>query len=202
MVLPSLAKQFAHSDPQAGLAWADSLAEGEERSLYLGKLLGHWSTLDLPAAVEVIQRLDNPNIAQHALEQMAPEYAKVNPREAAEWASSQNDEALGGVMKQWAKSDPDEATAWLEAQGAAIDQNAAAAALSKGLYGADPGGAADWALSISEPALADERLNSIATKWLAQDSKALQSWLNQQSSDVHSHILELNKHLTPFVTKP
>ncbi len=202
-MLPDLAKQYARLNPEDGLAWGANLTEMQERTTYLGELIAEWAQKDLPAAVGAIEELDDPGVVAQALPDLASEYAKDHPGEAADWIlefeGHQATDATRQVMRLWGATDPDEAEGWLETHGHEIDRDAAVVGLSRGLINRFPQRAANLVLTMSDVEARDDRLEAIVSQWVSKDSRTLGRWLEEQDASLREKLLASDPNLTIYL---
>jgi hypothetical protein len=183
--IPALATNWAKQDPQAAMAWAQSLSPdfGSLRNSAIANAFNAWATADPAASGSYIQQnlAGDPAFGKLAA-QVVDSWGNTDPQAALRWAQqlpagTAQGNAINEAITQLAKVDPQ--TAWQDASqlsgsGAvsaqvnvlsawAAQQPAQAAAALQGL---PPGGTANTATA------------NVAKSWLAQDPQAASQWID------------------------
>jgi hypothetical protein len=134
------ANTFAANDPQAAIAYIQTLPEGTAKQFAQTMAAAKWAYLDPAAAAAWVSSLP-------AEEQGA---------------------AAVSVVAMWATQDPQAAVTWLNTlQGDARDS--ALSAYSANLAPRDPGTALGWAQSIVNPEIRTAHVDELVRQWLDRD---------------------------------
>ena len=168
----------------------------------MSEFVGALSKTDLAAAVKIVDEFDVPELVSRSLPELAVEFAKQDPQQAADWVMTTGGpaqaEAMRSVLARWSSTNDEEAEAWVVDHGTAVDRDTMAAGLSEGLLGEEPDRATDWALTIADQELREERLKSILIHRVNEDSHSLARWLNTQSEDVQAQLRALDDRVAVF----
>jgi hypothetical protein len=89
------------------------------------------------------------------------------------------------AMHTWVSDDSYTASAWVAALPPGAGRDRAASALAHSAVSTDPAGAANWALSVSDPRRQLPALQFCFTSWLETDRLSALHWLRQLSAPAH-----------------
>ncbi|MCF3652467.1 hypothetical protein [Synoicihabitans lomoniglobus] len=117
-VLSSLARVWAGADPQAALAWVQTLPTQEQGSL-ISTVLGRWARRDPQAAAAATLHPALAAYSDQSLRSVITSWANVDPDSALTWLVAQpvehrRGEIMGGVLGQLFELTPDAAIRFLE----------------------------------------------------------------------------------------
>jgi hypothetical protein len=109
---------WAEQSSDAARAWADALPAGETRDAVQMQLARAYTKAGKPGeAVQVLAALGSA-ADQKAVSTMSAEWARRDPKAAAEWATGQSpgpvqSSALAGIVRTWANDDKGAVEEWL-----------------------------------------------------------------------------------------
>ena len=96
-IINEIAKTWVRNDPDAALAWAESL-EGDERGRAVGEALGAWAQTQPAAAAAYLTRLDGDEMTDAYVPKIAGNWAAASPRRGRQHGSPPNPRARGRTM--------------------------------------------------------------------------------------------------------
>jgi hypothetical protein len=175
----TVAQNWAATDPQAALAWAqDHTAGSSGLSAINGALNGWWQKDHEAAEAYAVAQINTPE-GRQLINSIASQIANEDRTKAQAWISRlPNDEvrhqAETILASQWAFSDPEAASAWAvtlpteERQGA-LDSTIAMWARS------DPAAAGEWMENLSG-AIRDQAVSSYSMNIAENDPAAAAAW--------------------------
>jgi hypothetical protein len=117
--LQSLFSTWAGRDSTAALAAAKNLPEGQLRNTALSQMAQSLIEIDITAALAAVGELPPGQPRQNASQNIAYQWARSDPKAAANWMLANSSQAepwsLQQVMWQWTRNDPDGALQWATA---------------------------------------------------------------------------------------
>lgn len=143
------ANHLAANDPQAALAYIQTLPEGTAKQFAQTMAATRWAYLDPAAAAAWVSSLP-----------------------------AEDQGAAAGVIAMWAPQDPQAAGDWMNTlQGDARDS--AISAYSANLAPRDPGTALGWAQSIANPEIRTATVEALVQQWRERDPTRATDWINR-----------------------
>jgi hypothetical protein len=172
----SVSGSWGNSNPQAALAWAQSLPAGEVQNNAMGMLVLPLMKTDPQTAWNYANQLPSAHpAAVQAL--LIGIWANTQPSQAAVALQSMSpggdlDQATGKVAQSWLQQDPNAASQWVDTlpQGAAKD--AAINQMITSVGANDPAAAFNWAVTLSDPIAKNAQVVNLATQWAKQNPTA------------------------------
>jgi hypothetical protein len=100
-------------------------------------------------------------------------------------------QAMTQLINIWAGSNADQASQWLKTLPQTHARDFAVGAFSDTIASSSPGAAFQWAQTISDEAMRDNQLQSVARIWLAQDPAAAQQQIAKSnlSQEIKNQLL-------------
>ncbi len=185
-VIASLAGTWGKANPQAALAWAQTLpdADATSRSAALSSIVASWSKSDPAAALAFVQNSPDPTAYLAAAPTLAQVMAQTDPQAALAWANSlpagaAKDQALSNVLVHLAQGG-NFTDAWNTASGlpAGPGRDLAMSNVIAALSSSDPAKAASLLGQMDLGGANLTAVQTIATAWIQQDAQAATQWIN------------------------
>ena len=177
----TVAEQWARQDPDAALAWATGLPDGQRR----GALSGIMSNLlesDPRRAVSVAMAME-PGDRSSLLGQIAGAWAAQSPGEAVAWINTLEEGEREGTLREalgsWATSAPSEAAAYLD-QLPEPERQAYVSNIARTWAQQDPAEAASWLGNQPESQGKSDAMGHVMWNWTTSDPESAATWLGQQ----------------------
>lgn len=174
-----LISRWVQSDPDAALQFAAS-NHGYE---YVAEdVFAQAAATDLKSALERAKSLPSPDLRYQALRGVLSFMADTNPAGALQLSQTlgdfPNNEPLSSVIyRQWAASDPQAAA--LQARQENVDGwRSPVGQVVRTWAGQDPAAAANWSLSLSDPAEQSRSISQVMRQWSRTDPTAAANWIN------------------------
>jgi hypothetical protein len=174
-----IASEWAKLDPDAAMAWANSLGNAQDKSGALSSVVREIATKDPSKAATIAAGLTGDDQTQ-AYQQIAAQWGTSDFAAAKAWinslpAAAQGD-AMASALASYAANDPVKAAAEVgsltgDAKNQAVDQIAQAWART------DPAKAAEWVASEDGDRNA---IRGVMMNWVNQDSAAALSFIQKQ----------------------
>ncbi|MEO5715840.1 MAG: hypothetical protein ABIT37_20340 [Luteolibacter sp.] len=110
---------LVRTDPQAALAYLDTLSPGGSRLQAMADIFVPWGECDPKAALKLLAENFPADEKGSATDWVITGWSRNQPAEAAAWVGAVQDEALrarlvADVARNWKSKSPTEATAWVE----------------------------------------------------------------------------------------
>lgn len=173
-----VAAQWANTDVNRAVSWAQSLPEGPAKVLALSQVSYKWTETNPRTAAAYAAQEDNPQL----LGNVAGKWAESDPQAAAGWVSGlpggegQN-RAIASMTAIWAGKDPVAAATYtashLEGD---VQEKATIAVVSAWAY-TDPLRAAQWAGKFPEGSMRDQAMEQLVNTWAGSDTAEAALWL-------------------------
>jgi len=144
-----LAARWIANDPDAAIAWIQSMPDGPARVKAEVQGAYHWTGIDPAAAAAYSQERDNPKLR----EVIAAKWSESDPAAALGWLSSLPPEkagttAMARAAAVWAQGDPAAAAAFAGALKDAAAREAVSVAVVSGWAMTDVAAAGKWLASL------------------------------------------------------
>ncbi|WP_353567914.1 hypothetical protein [Haloferula sargassicola] len=176
-----VAREWAKLDPDAAMAWANSL-EGDDKGSAMISIVGEVAATDPAKAATMAATLTGDD-QMRAYGEIAQKWAAEDFSAAESWiqtlSGEAKDRAMSEAVQVLARTDPDAAAAKLASisEGGARDR--AVAILAGEMAQEDPAAAASW-LGNQQTGDYGDAMRRIMTNWTAQDSAGALSFIEAQ----------------------
>jgi hypothetical protein len=179
--LENVSRQWARSDAEAALSWAESLPDAASRDAVLPNILSVIGETDLRQATQMFSRL-SPTAQESAVGTIASRWADEDPQAASRWAATLpegrvRERAVNDVIGRWAEIDPYNAASWLSTLSQGSSRDSAVAIYAGRIASSDPQTAVEWAETIGNEKARNSQIESIVRSWLDTDASAAKMWL-------------------------
>jgi len=181
----SIAFNWGRQDPQAAIAWAQSLPADNvaERNFAITNVFNAWVSTDPTAVAAYIQQnlSTDPSFGKLAV-QVVDSWGNSDPQAALTWAQqlpagAAQGNAITAAITQLAKVDPQ--TAWQDAgQLSGGGAESAQVNVLSAWAAQQPAQAAAALQSLPSGGTANTATANVAKSWLAQDPNAASQWIN------------------------
>jgi hypothetical protein len=182
MLARTIAEEWARQDPDAALAWAAGLSDGEQRSGAYAGIIGNLLERNPERAAAIALALD-PADRPKLLGDIAETWARQAPEEAVAWANSLNAteraEALSNALGGWAAAAPAEAAAYVDGL-PAEERGDHVGRLGRTWAQEAPAEAAAWLGTQEESAGRADAMGHVMWNWTNADPEAAADWLGEQ----------------------
>jgi hypothetical protein len=178
-VLQQLTASWARRDPDRFFDWFQGHSGSLDQPL-VASIASAYAASDIQSALAMIDRLPQ-NMKSTWVEQLAGPYAARDPQAALTWIQQFQGQpfyeaAHSQAIVQLANSDPDLAATMLNDLSPAL-RSATAPRIAQTLSARDPEAAADWAYSLTEPAVAADAVSNVVAGWIRRDLQSARSWV-------------------------
>lgn len=184
----ALSTLFANVAPEAAGQLTRELADAPQDSLpprSRADLLAHaivkWSEAEPPAAAEFLTQHPEASIGiqgvPFAANQVAANWAAVDPVAAMSWARAQSDasSAVQGALGGWWEKDPEAAAAYAKQHVDSFEDQKLAGIVSSRMAVQDPQRAAEWVSQLPPEARQSAEMG-VAFAWALHDPRAASNW--------------------------
>lgn len=198
-----LARAYLRDDPDALLAWADSVAvdanDGYKATAFLkaANALAHQYPLRARDWVE--GQIEN-DYARRVAPVVVRHWAQRDAKAALDWSveltdREDRDRAVGNAFRQWVNDEPKTAKDWLRANTPNPNLDAAVRVVVQQTTPKSMERAIEWAERTSDPEKREKSLTDLALRWRRQDQEAADAWLAQAdlSDEARKKITEAPK---------
>lgn len=176
-----IAAEWAKLNPDAALAWANSL-EGRDKSGALNSVISEMASKDPTKAAQVAATLEGDDQAR-AYGEIAGKWASTDFAAAEAWIQSlpaeSRDRAMSQAIESLAATDPQGAAAKVASIPVGRDRDRAIEDVAESWARKDPAGAAAWVMQ-QETEDPDDAIRGVISSWTAQDSGAALAFIQQQ----------------------
>jgi hypothetical protein len=176
-----IAAEWAKLDPDAALAWANTLTGGNKDSA-LNSIIAEMAGKDPMKAAQVAATLDADNQAR-AYGEIASRWARTDFAAAESWIqglpAEARDRAMSEALEVLAGTDPEGAAGKLASMAAGRDRDRAVENIAEGWARKDPAAAAAW-VSQQQTDDMDDAMRPVIAAWAGRDSAAALSWIQSQ----------------------
>ena len=178
----SITKEWVRQDPDAALAWAQTVPENQRSGAYTG-VLGSLAATDPERASKLAMQLPDDDARREILGQIARSWSEISPAEAVEWASTLDgrgrSRAMGEALGEWAQKSPPEAAAFVDSLPEAGEGQYLQRVASSWAEHA-PADAAQWLESHQESEGKADAMGWVMWHWTNSDPQAASTWLIDQ----------------------
>jgi len=182
--------EWANTDPRAAFAWSVHNLSGQRMASSMAAALSGWAKSDPSAAVAAIDGLA-PGMRAKLLPEMLSAWGGSDPKAALAFTNDlpEIDRRRGaaGVINGWAFTDP---LAAAQALGTVPPEGMESAydTVSWRLADKDPGGAAQWALSIQNAGMRNRAASRVTQSWGEKDAAGASEFLTTlEPGDLRDH---------------
>ncbi|WP_193213995.1 hypothetical protein [Luteolibacter marinus] len=176
-----IAAEWAKLDPDAALAWANTL-DGRDKSSALNSVISEIASSDPSKAAQVAATMSGDDQVR-AYGEIASKWASSDFSAAEAWIQSlpadARDRAMSEALQSLAATDPEGAAAKLANIPAGNDRDRALSDIAGAWARTDPASAAAW-VAQQNPEDPDDAVRSVVSTWANQDSAATLNWINSQ----------------------
>jgi len=180
-----LARAYLREDPDALLAWADSVAvdanDGFKATAFLkaANALGHRDPLRARDWVE--GQLEN-DYARRVAPVVVRHWSQRDAKAALDWSrelanQEDRDRSVANAFREWLKDEPKEAKDWLRANTPALDLDSALRVVVQQTSPKSMERAMEWAERTADPEKREQSVTELALRWRRQDQEAADAWL-------------------------
>jgi len=181
----TIASEWVRQDPDAALAWANSLPKNQRQ----GALGGALETIAASNPVEAAQRLlelDPGEEREKAAGNIANLWAKRAPQEAMEWAMTLEGEdresAMSRALGGWASLEPEQAASFLNEIPAEERTDSQVREVGRRWASQEPSKAAEWLTNQPESRGRTEAVGYALWHWTNEDPGGAADWILEQPS--------------------
>ncbi len=170
--------------PQDVVNWSAELPEGPLRNLALSRTVEQWARYDPETAKEWLEKEANPENQLAGRIELGESWAQVDPQAAVDWFKNlpddeQNPHIMNRIFKKWMQFEPENAATWLSQQTPGPQLDTSIQQYIKYVTPADPAIAMEWTASLSNPAVRQREMKTVATNWVRRDPAAALEFLEQ-----------------------
>jgi hypothetical protein len=185
-LLKVVAGKWAESDPQSAAQWAVGLPDGLGRDSAISSLATIWAQKNPKAAADYATRLPAGSAQNQATLAVVSAWAFTAPSQTAQWVGEfpegpLREQALSQLMSAWAPRGSNDASQWLQNLPQTHSRDVAVSIYSSVISASSPEAAFKWADSISDDAMRNHQLQTIAHAWLEKDPAAAQDSILRSS---------------------
>lgn len=181
----TIASEWVRQDPDAALAWANSLPKNQRQ----GALGGALETIAASNPVEAAQRLlelDPGEEREKAAGNIANLWAKRAPQEAMEWAMTLEGEdresAMSRALGGWASTEPAEAAAFINDIPAEERTDSQVREVGRRWASQEPSKAAEWLTNQPDSRGRTDAVGYALWHWTNEDPGGAADWILEQPS--------------------
>ena len=185
MLAGTIATEWVRQDPDAALAWANSLPENQRQGA-LGGALETIAASDPNEAARRLLQLDAGEARQKAAGNIANLWAKRAPQEAMEWAMTlegdDRESAMSRALGGWASTEPAEAAAFINDIPAEERTDGQIREVGRKWSEQEPSKAAEWLVSQPDTKGRTDAVGHAVWHWTNEDPAGAADWLLEQPS--------------------
>ena len=185
MLAGTIATEWVRQDPDAALAWANSLPENQRQGA-LGGALETIAASDPNEAARRLLQLDAGEARQKAAGNIANLWAKRAPQEAMEWAMTlegdDRESAMSRALGGWASTEPAEAAAFINDIPAEERTDGQIREVGRRWSEQEPSKAAEWLVSQPDTKGRTDAVGHAVWHWTNEDPAGAADWLLEQPS--------------------
>lgn len=178
----TIAAEWAKLDPQAALAWANTLTNERDKSGALSSVVREIAAKDPSKAAEVAATLTGDDQTR-AYREIAGQWGSSDFAAAKAWINGlpaeARDQAMAAALSSFASTDPAKAAGEVSSLAAGRDRDRAVESVAEAWARTDPASAAAWVLQQQTEDSAGAMRNVMAN-WVGQDSAAALAFIQQQ----------------------
>ena len=176
---------WASKNPEAAIAWLDTMAEGEEKERFRGSLVGGLADRDIGLATSyaLARGAAGDKEADEYIETITGEQLRRNgPAASVLWGESLpegplKDEALEDIADAYVQRDPAAAAAWAEKYATAATGGGIIEEVGGEWAQRDPKAAVTWLNSLADGPAKSEGTFSALREWTRHDPTAASEYL-------------------------
>lgn len=176
-----IAGEWAKVDPEAALAWANTLT-GNNKSGAINSIVSEMAATDPMKAAQVAASLAGDDQAR-AYGEIASKWAGTDFAAAEAWIqglpAEARDRAMSEALETLSHTDPEGAAGKLASMAAGRDRDRAVENIAEGWARKDPAAAAAW-VSQQQTDDMDDAMRPVIAAWAGRDSAAALSWIQAQ----------------------
>ncbi|MFT4637460.1 MAG: hypothetical protein ACI8T1_000769 [Verrucomicrobiales bacterium] len=167
--------------PSQAAKWAETLPEGNARSIAMSRVAERYSRHDVQGAAAWAETHANQPENGGVIGAVGHQWATKDPNAAVEWVSNLPDSqgkhvGMHRTLHEWADNDPAAASEYLATMPDSGVKNAAIGGFSRRLAQEDPQAAITWAGTISSEEQRHQTMISVGQAWLRKDGNAAREW--------------------------
>ena len=183
MLAGTIATEWVRRDPDAALAWANSLPENQRHGA-LGGALETIAASDPNEAARRLLELDAGDAREKAAGSIANLWAKRAPQEAREWAMTlegdDRESAMSRALGGWASTEPAEAAAFINDIPAEERTDSQIREVGRRWSEQEPSQAAEWLVNQPDTKGRTDAIGHAVWHWTNDDPAGAADWLLQQ----------------------
>lgn len=173
--------------PQDVVNWSAELPEGPLRNLALSRTVEQWARYDPETAKAWLEKEADPQNRLAGRIELGESWAQVDPQAAVDWfqdlpQDEQNPHIMRRIFGKWMQFEPENAATWLSRQTPSPELDSSIQQYIKYVTPADHQIAMDWTASLSNPAIRQREMRTIADSWVRRDPAAALDFL--ETSDI------------------
>ena len=179
----TIASEWVRQDPDAALAWANSLPKNQRQ----GALGGALETIAASDPVEAAKRLldlDSGEAREKAAGNIANLWAKRAPQEAMEWAMTlegdDRESAMSRALGGWASVEPEEAASFINEIPAEERTDSQVREVGRRWASQEPSKAAQWLTDQPESRGRTDAVGYAMWHWTNEDPGGAADWILEQ----------------------
>jgi hypothetical protein len=174
----TIAAEWAKLDPEAALAWANTLS-GRDKGAALNAVIGEMASKDPNKAVAVAATLSGDEQSR-AYSEIAQKWGLKDFAAAEAWINSLpagvRDRAMASALESFASTDPVAAAAKVASMPAGEDRDDAIEDVAGPWARKDPAAAAAWVAQQQTEDI-DDAIRPVMSSWANTDPAAAQTWI-------------------------
>jgi len=180
----SIAGEWARQDPNAALAWANTL-QGRDKNQALSAVVREVANTDPAKAAGLAATLDG-DARGDAYRTIAGQWGSTNFSEAEVWIrslpSDQQDAAMASALAGLSRENPQLAAQKVATMPAGDSRNEAVATLASNWGRQDPAAAVSWLMQQDSDEAKSRAMRDVIPTWTAQNDAAAYAFVNSQPS--------------------
>lgn len=180
----TIASEWARQDPEAALAWAETL-EGNDRSAAGQGIFSNLAVTDPKKAAELAGGLGNADERGAAVAEVARAWGANDWESTQEWIASlpadERDAARAEAIRGLAQADAAAAATEVNKLPAGENKDRAVADVAQSMAMTDPAKAANWLTENGSPEAQTQAVNDVVRNWASSDPDQARAWVTQQN---------------------
>lgn len=168
-----IASEWAKQDPEAALAWANTLTSDKDRAIE--GVMSEIAKTDPAKAAQMLSSVDS-EVAERSIETIASYYGASNFAEAQAWIQTlpaeQQAAAMASAISGLAKSDPQGAAAQVALMPDSDQKNRAVADVVEVMAKTSPESAAEFLSQNASEGAQERSMRELIPQWVAKDPNA------------------------------
>lgn len=179
----TVATEWVRQDPEAALAWANSLPDSQRRGALGGALETIAATNPIQAA-EFAMNLDPGKERSEVIGKIAESWAESAPKEALDWAMTlpgeDGEAAIRQAISGWAEVDAPAAAAFVDGIPVEERSDSQIREVANRWASQEPAAAAQWLDSQPDGRGKTDAMGHVVWNWTNADPQAASAWLIEQ----------------------